>query len=146
MLSRCGCLAVVRRRLRDAVTSLHVQRCLVVLGVQLNKHGRVLHVRARGALRVVRDQHNFVITNIFYNFVVLALLIGLGPGAERVVIVWRTVHDLAKEVSVTVEHLLGGDSVRLLLGVSCVLLHFEEVVGLEEHEVDLFKDLVVYVN
>ena len=26
------------------------------------------------------------------------------------------------------------------------MLHFEEVVGLEEHEVDLFEDLVVYVN
>lgn len=106
--------------------------------MQLNKHGRVLHVRARGALRVVWDQHNFVFTNIFYNFVVLALLIGLGPVAERVVIVWRTVHDLAKEVSVTVEHFLSGDSMRLLLGISSILLHFQEVVSFKQHEVNFF--------
>ena len=35
---------------------------------------------------------------------------------------------------------------RLLLGVGSVVLHLQEVVSLQQHKVDLFQDLVVYVD
>ena len=98
------------------------------------------------ALWVVRNEYHVVFTDIFHNLLVPALLVGFWPITHCVIVTRCATLKLAQEVSIAIEDFLGGKRMDFSLSSCCVLLDFEEIVGLQQHEIDFLEDLKVYVN
>jgi len=62
----------------------------------------------RVAVRVVRNQYDFVLADIFDNLFVLAFLVGIRPVTHSIVVSGCTADELTQEVSIAVKNFLSG--------------------------------------
>ena len=128
----------------DPVTRFHVQGGLIAARTKLYKHGRLLHLASRLALRVVGNKDDLVVSDVSDYFFVLAFLVGLRPAPKCVIVCWRAVDQLSDEVCVAVEHFLGCQGVYVTTAI--VSLRLQEVGGFEKDEVDFLEDLEVDID
>ena len=87
-----------------------------------------------------------MVADILDKLFILELLVGFRPVKHIVVVDGSAGHELAEELGISVEDLLRCDGMILCQLWRCLLLHLEELVGLQQHQVNLLEDLEVHIN
>ena len=76
-----------------------------------------------------------MVTDILDELLVFAFLVSLWAVEHLVVVRRCTVHELTKEHRVRIQDFLGGNGMILCQFRRCVLLNFEEFIGLEQYHI-----------